>query len=130
MLNIIFFIIYKYFSFFEKLMASYTSYEKNNENIQKIMVNIKELVSKKLIILINILFNKDKYGWISSLKITEDDDQSIKHYEDLIYMINKMTEIEPLRDIPNSMIENFSQSLLLTRELIVQINKLILKHFG
>lgn len=111
-------------------MTSYTSYEKNNENIQKIMANIKELVSKKLTILINILFNKDKYGWISSLKISEDDEQSIKHYEDLIYMINKMTEIEPLKDIPSSMIENFSQSLLLTRELIVQINKLILKHFG
>ena len=94
------------------------------------MSNIKELVSKKLQILINILFNKDKYGWMSSLKISEDDEQSLKHYEDLIYMINKMIEIEIVGEIPNSMIENFSQSLLLTRELIVQINKLILKHFG
>jgi hypothetical protein len=111
-------------------MTSYTSYEKSNENIQKIMSNIKDLVSKKLNILINLLFNKDKYGWISSLKISEDDEQSIRHYEDLIYMINKMTEIDPVKDIPNSMIENFSQSLLLTKELIVQINKLILKHFG
>jgi hypothetical protein len=111
-------------------MTSYTSYEKNNENIQKIMSNIKDLVSKKLNILINLLFNKDKYGWISSLKISEDDEQSIRHYEDLIFIINKMTEIEAVKDIPNSMIENFSQSLLITRELIIQINKLILKHFG
>ncbi len=111
-------------------MTSYTSYEKNNENIQKIMVNIKELVSKMLTILINILFNKDKYGWISSLKIQEDDEQSMKNYEDLIYMINKMIEFEPIKEIPSSMIENFSQNLLITRELIVQINKLILKHFG
>lgn len=111
-------------------MASYTAYEKNNENIQRLMGNIKDLVSKKLSILINILFSKDKYGWVSSLKIQEDNSESLKHYDDLIYMINKMIELEPLRDIPSAMIENFSQSLLLTPELIVQINKLILKHFG
>ena len=111
-------------------MTSYTSYEKNNEQIQKIMANIKDLVSKKLNILINILFNKDKYGWISSLKIHEEDIESIKHYEELIYMINKMIEMENVKEIPSDKIEEFSQSLLITPELINQINKLILKHFG
>lgn len=111
-------------------MTSYTSYEKNNEQIQKIMVNIKELVSKKLNILINILFNKDKYGWISSLKIQEEDNESMKHYEELIYMINKMIEMENVKEIPSDKIEEFAQCLLITPELINQINKLILKHFA
>lgn len=111
-------------------MTSYTSYEKNNEHIQQIMANIKDLVSKKLNILINILFNKDKYGWISSLKIQEDDSESIRHYEDLIYMINKMIELENVKEIPSDKIEEFAQNLLITPELINQINKLILKHFG
>jgi len=118
------------FRFFDKLMTSYTSYEKNNEQIQKIMTNIKDLVSKKLNILINILFNKDKYGWFSSLKIQEDDSECIRHYEELIYMINKMIEMENVKEIPSDKIEEFSQSLLITPELINQINKLILKHFG
>lgn len=111
-------------------MTSYTAYEKNNDTIQKIMSNIKELVAKKLSILINILFKKDQIGWISSLKIQEDDTESLKHYEDLIYLIYRIVEIDNIEDIPTYAIENFSQSLLLTPELIVQINKLILKNFG
>jgi len=111
-------------------MTSYTTYEKNNENIQKIMANIKDLVSKKLNILINLLFSKDKNGWINSLKIQEDDMQSLKHYEELIYMINKMIELENVKEIPSVKIEEFAQTLLITPELISQINKLILKQFG
>jgi len=41
-------------------MASYSLNERNNKNLAMIMITIKELVTKKLGLLINIVFSQDQ----------------------------------------------------------------------
>jgi hypothetical protein len=111
-------------------MSSYTVYEKDNEAIENILTNIKDLVAKKLNLLINIIFNRDQHSWFSSLKIKEDDSNALKHYTGLITLTNNILALNNVQDIPESLVENFSHSLLQTSELNNQINKLVFKHFG
>jgi hypothetical protein len=94
------------------------------------MANIKELVGKKLALLINILFNRDQQNWFISLKIKEEDQGSIKHYSSLINLMNNMLTYTNIAELPENLVENFCQTLLSTPELNSQINKLVLKHFG
>jgi hypothetical protein len=111
-------------------MTSYSIYEKDNENIENILTTIKDLVGKKLALLISIIFNKDQQNWFISLKIKEEDSQNMKHYGNLINLMIQITSFNNVQDIPENLIENFAQSLLSTPELNTQINKLVLKHFG
>lgn len=111
-------------------MSSYSVYEKDNGKIKLIIANIKELVTKKLTLLINIIFNRDQQAWLSSLKIKGDDSTAIEHYSKLIEKTKEMLNYNNLQDISMKTVEDFSQLLLSTSELNIQINKLILKHFG
>ena len=105
-------------------------YEKNDINdVEEILRGIKDLVSKKINILINILFNKDEKGWFNSLKLKETDKEGKEYYDKLTNMIDKMMNYENLIDIPENMIRNFGETLLYTPELNSQINKLVLKRF-
>ncbi len=115
--------------FFEKLLSSYTVYEKDNINVENILNNIKELVARKLTLLINIIFNRDKTNWFVSLKIKEEDSQSLKHYSNLIDLLDMMLSYN-IGSVPEKLIQSFSQGVLSTPELNIQINKLVLKHFG
>jgi hypothetical protein len=116
-------------TFFDRLISSYTIYEKDN-SIESILSNIKDLVGKKLILLINILFNKDKANWFASLKIKEDETQSLNHYSYLSNIIDTMLNYGEITKPPEPLVEQFAKGLLCTKELNVQINKLVLKHFG
>jgi hypothetical protein len=111
-------------------MTSYSVYEKDNENIENILATIKDLVSKKLALLISIIFNQDQQNWFVSLKIKEEDSQNRKHYGALIGLMTQISSYNNLGEIPESVVENFGQTLLSTPELNTQINKLVLKHFG
>ena len=116
--------------FFGKLLSLYMVYEKNDINdVEEILKGIKDLVSKKINILINILFNKDEKGWFNSLKLKETDKEGKEYYDKLTNMIDKMMNYENLIDIPENMIRNFGETLLYTPELNSQINKLVLKRF-
>ena len=116
--------------FFGKLLSLYMVYEKNDINdVKEILKGIKDLVSKKINILINILFNKDEKGWFNSLKLKETDKEGKEYYDKLTNMIDKMMNYENLIDIPENMIRNFGETLLYTPELNSQINKLVLKRF-
>jgi cytochrome c-type biogenesis protein CcmH/NrfF len=44
-------------------------------------------------------------------------------------MIQEMMQFEKIQDIPENMVENFGETLLMTPELNSQINKLVLKKF-
>jgi hypothetical protein len=115
--------------FFDKLLASYMVYEKSKNNVEEIMSNIKDLVSKKVNLLIKILFDGDEKGWFNSLKLKETDKEAKEYFVSLTGMINDMLQIEKLHDIPENMVELFGQTLLSTPELNNQINKLVMKRF-
>ena len=115
--------------FFEKLLTSYTVHEKSKNNVEEILANIKDLVSKKVNLLIKILFSQDEKGWFNSLKLNEDDKDGKEYYMKLTGMIQEMLKFEKLQDIPENMVEIFGETLLTTPELNSQINKLVLKKF-
>ena len=115
--------------FFDKLLTSYMVYEKSKNNVAEIMSNIKDLVSKKVNLLIKILFDGDEKGWFNSLKLKETDKEAKEYFVSLTGMINDMLQIEKLHDIPENMVELFGQTLLSTPELNNQINKLVMKRF-
>jgi hypothetical protein len=115
--------------FFQKLLSLYMVYEKNKNNVEEILASIKDLVSKKVNLLIKILFDQDEKGWFNSLKLKETDKDGKEYYEKLTDMINEMMKFENLKDIPEEMVQNFGETLLYTSELNSQINKLVLKRF-
>ena len=115
--------------FFDKLLTSYMVYEKSKNNVEEIMASIKDLVSKKVNLLIKILFDGDEKGWFNSLKLKETDKDAKEYFVSLTGMINDMLQIEKLHDIPENMVELFGQTLLSTPELNNQINKLVMKRF-
>ena len=115
--------------FFGKLLSSYSIYEKSQKNIAETMASIKELVSKKVNLLIKILFEKDENAWFNSLKLKNEDDESKEYFSKLIQLIDEMMQYDKLQEIPEELMENFSQTLLSTPELNNQINKLVMKRF-
>lgn len=118
------------FRFFEKLMASYSLNEKGSDNVESIMSTIKELVTKKLGLLINIIFSQDHKNWFSSLKIRDEDQQSLNHFQLLVKYASQIVTIPEIEDIPLELVEDLCQTLLSTPELNNQIHKLVLKHFS
>ncbi len=115
--------------FFDKLLTSYMVYEKSKNNVEEIMAGIKDLVSKKVNLLIKILFDGDEKGWFNSLKLPETDKAAKEYYVNLTGMIYDMLQNEKLNDIPENKVELFGQTLLSTPELNNQINKLVMKRF-
>jgi hypothetical protein len=111
-------------------LQSYSIYEKDNEQIENTLSTIKELVSKKLALLIGIIFAADQQNWFISLRIREEDSVNKKHYSSLASLVNQILNFSQPDEVPEVLIENFGQNLLSTPELIVQINKLVMKHFG
>ena len=115
--------------FFSKLLNSYMIYEKSKKNIEETLSSIKELVTKKVNLLIKILFDKDERAWFNSLKLKNEDDESKGYFSKLVVLINEMMQYDKFQEIPEELIENFSQTLLSTPELNNQINKLVIKRF-
>ena len=115
--------------FFEKLLTSYSINEKNKITIEETLSNIKDLVSKKVNLLIKILFAQDEKGWFNSLKLKPDDKDAKEYYIKLTGMIEEMMKFEKIQEIPENIIKTFGETLLTTPELNSQINKLVLKKF-
>ena len=115
--------------FFEKLLTSYSINEKNKITIEETLSNIKDLVSKKVNLLIKILFAQDEKGWYNSLKLKEDDKDAKEYYIKLTGMIEELMKFDKIQEIPENMIKTFGETLLTTPELNSQINKLVLKKF-
>ncbi len=115
--------------FFEKLLTSYSINEKNKITIEETLSNIKDLVSKKVNLLIKILFAEDEKGWYNSLKLKEDDKDAKEYYIKLTGMIEELMKFDKIQEIPENMIKTFGETLLTTPELNSQINKLVLKKF-
>ena len=115
--------------FFEKLLTSYSINEKNKITIEETLSNIKDLVSKKVNLLIKILFAQDEKGWYNSLKLKEDDKDAKEYYFKLTGMIEELMKFDKIQEIPENMIKTFGETLLTTPELNSQINKLVLKKF-
>ena len=115
--------------FFEKLLTSYSINEKNKITIEETLSNIKDLVSKKVNLLIKILFAEDEQGWYNSLKLKEDDKDAKEYYIKLTGMIEELMKFDKIQEIPENMIKTFGETLLTTPELNSQINKLVLKKF-
>jgi len=112
--------------FFDRIMESYTYSEKENEFIDKTIANIKDLVAKKMNVLINILFNQDKEKWYTSLQIKDPNEEQSGHYNMIIQDVNKLVD----SDVGNSevLVESVGQNLISTKELINQIQKLVIKN--
>ena len=111
-------------------MTSYSLNDKANEQMETVLSEIKELVIKKLALLLNFIFNFDQKNWFISLKIKDNDIESLKHYNNISNQVNMLLNYKSLEDIEEHLIENFAQCLLGTPELLTQINKLVLKYFG
>jgi len=84
------------------------------------------MVEKKLNVLINILFSKDKKKWYESLKIQEETKDSFEYYDNLIKLLDYLLTFNT-NEIEEEDIEIFCEKLLLTPELNSQITKLLLK---
>ena len=115
--------------FFSKLLTSYSIYEKSNKNIEETLSSIKELVTKKVNLLIKILFERDENAWFNSLKLKNIDEITQNYFNKLVELIDEMLSYDNLQEIPEKIIEEFSQTLLSTPELNTQINKLVMKRF-
>lgn len=101
-----------------------------NENDDIIINQLKEVIIKKLNVLINIIFNDDRSAWCSALNIINNENDSMKHYDQLVKILRFMQSFKNINEIPVSLIESFAQNFLLTHELNIQINKLILTNFN
>jgi hypothetical protein len=119
-----------YFRFFDSLLKSYSIHVNEDERIDMIISKIKEIISRKLDILITILFNEDNMAWCTALNINIKENDSLRHYDQLIKILKFMHNIKNFEEIPISLIESFAQNFLLTHELNIQINKLILSNFN
>jgi len=115
--------------FFDRIMESYTYSEKENEFIDKTIGNIKDLVAKKMNVLITILFNQDKEKWYNSLQIKEPNEEQTTHYNGLIQDVSKLVESD-MNNTPETLVENVGQNLISTKELINQIQKLVFKYLS
>jgi hypothetical protein len=115
--------------FFNKLLNSYMIYEKSNKNIEETLASIKELVSRKVNLLIKILFEQDEKAWFNSLKLKCEDQASKECFDKLIQLIEQMMQFDKIQEIPEELVETFGQTLLSTPELNNQINKLVMKRF-
>jgi len=104
-------------------MESYSYSEKENEFIDKTIANIKDLVAKKMNVLINILFNQDKEKWYNSIQIKDPNEEQVSHYNTLISEINKLVESD-VNNTPEALVESVGQNLISTKELINQIQKI------
>jgi hypothetical protein len=104
-------------------------YEKSNKNIEETLASIKELVSRKVNLLIKILFEQDEKAWFNSLKLKCEDQASKECFDKLIQLIEQMMQFDKIQEIPEELVETFGQTLLSTPELNNQINKLVMKRF-
>jgi len=115
--------------FFDRIMESYSYSEKENEFIDKTIANIKDLVAKKMNVLINILFNQDKEKWYNSLQIKDATEEQTNHYNTLIQNITKLVDSD-VNNPQETLIESVGQDLISTKELINQIQKLVFKYLN
>ena len=97
-----------------------------NEN-PTFVENIKTMVSKKLNVMINIIFSRDEKKWQESLKIVDNSEETSEHYNELVSIIDELIIAEENSKLSEESIEKFSEKLLLTPELNIQISKLLLK---
>jgi len=97
-----------------------------NEN-PSFVENIKTMVSKKLNVMINIIFSRDEKKWQESLKIVDVSEENTEHYKELVSIIDELIIAEENSKVSEESIEKFSEKLLLTPELNIQISKLLLK---
>ncbi|MCQ2818839.1 MAG: hypothetical protein MJ252_16360 [archaeon] len=115
--------------FFSRLLSSYSNYEKSSQQIEETLASIKDLVSKKVNLLISLLFDGNESGWLKSLKVDSSSEEALKYFSKLTEYIEEMMSYDKLTDIKEDLVEGFSQTLLSTPELSNQINKLVMKRF-
>jgi len=115
--------------FFDRIMESYTYSEKENEFIDKTIANIKDLVAKKMNVLINILFNQDKEKWYISLQIKDPSEEQVSHYNAIIQDVVRLVDTD-VGNNAEALVENVGQNLISTKELINQIQKLVFKYLS
>jgi hypothetical protein len=113
--------------FFDRIMESYTYSEKENEFIDKTIANIKDLVAKKMNVLINIIFNQDRDKWFMSLQIKDPNEEQQGHFNGLIQDVVKLIDSDGNNE---ALVENVGQNLISTKELINQIQKLVFKYLS
>jgi len=114
-------------NFFETTMQSYNYTEKENELINKTIANIKDLVVKKISVLISILFSKDKEKWYTSLQIKDPKEENETHFNNIMKDIDRLVDTD-VTNLQENVIESLGISLISTKELISQINNLIFKY--
>lgn len=108
-------------------MRSYIKHISENEQTTYITNYLKESIAKKIDFLVHILFEQDKKAWNIALNITSN--ESASHFDELTNLLNLIHNISSNEEIPYTLIENFAQNLLLTPELNIYINKLIISNF-
>lgn len=117
------------YSFFNHLLDSYAFDENDQERVENVINNIKEKLGTKLILLITFIFAEQKGQYYECLRIKEETDDTISHFEHLTSAKKELLKYNE-GDIPEGALEEFGQTLLGTEELVFQINKFILGQFG
>jgi len=111
-------------------LKSYSINQNEDKRLDEIIYYIKDKLIEKLDILINILFRDDKSSWCNALDIPCKQTDNLKHYDQLIKILRFMQNIKNIEEIPLSLIQSFAQNFLLTHELNIQINKLIVTNLN
>lgn len=111
------------------MLQSYSFEEKDTEYVQNTLMNIKEKVENKLILLINHVFSDSCKDFCDCLRMEYDNSEIQAIYGHLTTLKDDMLNYS-VEDLPEPLLEEFAQVLLSTNKLKDQINKLIIKNFG
>lgn len=110
-------------------MESYTFEEKDQERVHSVLTSIKEKVETKLILLINYIYNNQQKEFYDCLRIPHDNEETAELFAHL-YEVKEEILNHHEEEVPETLLEDFAQTLLSTNKLVDQINKLIIKNFG
>lgn len=110
-------------------MQSYVFNENDKSKVETILNSIKEKVGTKLSLLISLIFAEQKAQYYECLRIKEESDEELSHYEHLKELKDELLRSKD-GEVVESVLNDFCVTLLSTGQLVNQINRLIFNNFG
>ncbi len=110
-------------------MKSYAYEEQFVERVEAVLKTLKDKLSTKLILLITFIYSEEREKYFECLRIKEPNEENKQQFNLLLKIKNGIMKNKE-GDLPEGLLEEFSQTLLSTEELVYQINKFIMNQFG
>lgn len=110
-------------------MQSYVFNDNDHPKVETILNSIKEKVGTKLSLLISLIFADQKAQYYECLRIKDETDDELSHYEHLKELKDELLKSKE-GEVPEGVLNEFCVTLLSTVQLVNQINRLIFNNFG